>query len=134
MRKTMTVAMLAGALSLATLLPGAAHAAGMKLTCTIQTYAHSGFSNQSVMQSWFPKTTTHRLNDGKAQLAEQGFTGTYTERSGRIRIVYSGQDTEGNTLDLIYTFIRKTNVFTVRLAVGADYMSNAGTSGQCKVG
>lgn len=119
--------------ALAQAVPDASFAQNQKLTCTVQSYAHSGFSSRAVMESWFPRTTTHFLSNGQARSPEQGLVGEYKERDGRIKIVYAADNVEGDTLDLVYTFIKKTSVFTVRLVVGGEFMDNAGTQGFCRL-
>lgn len=113
------------------MMPIAAHADTYTLKCEVKSYAHSGFSSQNVMESWFPRTTTHIFSEEKVQLVEQGYFGEYKEKSGRIKMIYAIENSEGETVDVVYTFIKKTNIFTVRLDVGGNYKETSGTQGIC---
>lgn len=104
----------------------------MTLNCTVESYAHSGFKNKGIIESWFPKETTHELSDGRAVWKEANASGKYTEKNGRVKITYSLRDTKGGGAVVVYTFIHKTGVFTAKMGERAGYRDTSGTIGRCK--
>ena len=126
------------ALSLSTAIVSAAFttfamAKPINLSCAVERYAHAGFKHQGITESWFPKNTTHQLSDGKAVWKETGAGGTYTEGNGRIKISYVLKDTQGTEITVVYTYIRKTGIFTGKMGVMAGYADTSGTTGRCTI-
>jgi hypothetical protein len=112
-------------------MPIVAHSAVLK--CTVKRYGHSGFARPSVAISWFPKETTHEINDGNAFLFEQSLLGKYIEQADRIKITYDSEDVKKLKTTVIYTYFPKTGVFSVRLGPEGNYKHSAGTTGSCKL-
>ena len=111
--------------------PIVAHSAVLK--CTVKRYEHSGFVKPADTISWFPKETTHEINDGNAFLFEQSLSGKYIEQTDRIKIIYDSEDLKKFKTAVIYTFFPKTGVFSVRLGAGGNYKNSAGTTGTCEL-
>ncbi len=102
------------------------------LTCKQTKLSSSGFATVKAAQSWFPKNFKIGINGDEA-ISDVYGKGTATSANGRTNAVFVLAASNGQRTRILFTYVKKTKRFAIRLGGQSGYIQTPGSTGKCAV-